>query len=82
MNVCIFVNLEQLGQGGANVLPAYLALLRRSAVLDYEAAKVAVYANDPAEAQLVPFQHAPYLGSEGRRQTNCALADPSNSEAP
>ena len=60
-HACIFVNLEQLGHGGAKVLPEYLALLRRSAVVDYESANVAVYANDPAEVQLVPFQHAPYL---------------------
>jgi len=60
-HACIFVNLEQLGHGGAKVSPDYLALLRSSAVVDYEAANVAVYANDPAEVQLVPFQYAPYL---------------------
>jgi hypothetical protein len=58
---CIFVNLEQLGQGGAKVSPEYLSLLRRSAVVDYEAANAAVYAIDPAEVQLVSFEHAPYL---------------------
>ena len=60
-HACIFVNLEQLSHGGAQVSPEYLALLRRSAVMDYEAANVAVYADDPAEVQIVPFQHAPYL---------------------
>ena len=60
-HACIFVNLEQLGHGGAKVQPEYLALLRRSAVVDYEPAHVAVYARDPAEVQIVPFQHAPYL---------------------
>ncbi|MDO9073261.1 MAG: hypothetical protein Q7U73_08335 [Rubrivivax sp.] len=60
-HACIIVNLEQLGQGGASVSPEYLALLRRAAVVDYEAANVAEYANDPTEVQLVPFLHAPYL---------------------
>ena len=60
-HACIFVNLKQLGHGGASVSPAYLALLRRAAVVDYEAANVAVYASDPGEVQLVPFLHAPYL---------------------
>ena len=39
-HACVFVNLEQLGQGGAAVSPDYLALLRRSAVVDYDAANV------------------------------------------
>lgn len=37
-HACIFVNLEQLGCGGASVSPDYLALLRRAAVVDYDAA--------------------------------------------
>lgn len=60
-HACVFVNLEQLGHGGAKVSPEYLALLRRSAVVDYEAANVATYAIDPAEVQLVSFLSAPYL---------------------
>lgn len=60
-HACIFVNLEQLGYGGASVSPDYLALLRRAAVVNYDAANVAVYAHDPSEVQLVPFLHAPYL---------------------
>jgi hypothetical protein len=60
-HACVFVNLEQLGSGGARVSPEYLALLRRSAVVDYDAANVAAYATDPAEVQVVPFLHAPYL---------------------
>ncbi|ODV11098.1 MAG: hypothetical protein ABT20_06650 [Rubrivivax sp. SCN 70-15] len=58
---CIFVNLEQLGQGGASVGPEYLDLLRRSAVVDYDAANVGAYAADVADVPLVPFLHAPYL---------------------
>jgi hypothetical protein len=58
---CIFVNLEQLGDGGAAVSPEYLQLLRRSAVVDYDAANVAAYCTDPADVPIVPFLHAPYL---------------------
>jgi len=60
-HACVFVNLEQLGHGGAQVAPAYLALLRRSAVVDYDAANVAAYAEDPADVPVVPFLYAPYL---------------------
>lgn len=60
-HACIFVNLEQLGHGGAAVSREYLNLLRRGAVVDYDAGNVAVYADDPTEVQLVPFLHAPYL---------------------
>ncbi|CAN5143994.1 hypothetical protein BH11PSE9_BH11PSE9_17490 [soil metagenome] len=60
-HVCVFVNLEQLGAGGAAVDPAYLALLRSSAVVDYDAANTASYAQDAADVPLVPFLHAPYL---------------------
>lgn len=58
---CVFVNLEQLGEGGARVNADYLALLRGSAVCDYDADNVASYAADPADVPLVPFLHAPYL---------------------
>ena len=34
---CVFVNLEQLGRGGAAVSPAYLKLLGNAAVVDYDA---------------------------------------------
>ena len=60
-NACIFVNLEQLGEGGADVRPEYLKLLRSSAVVDYDAANLAAYAADPADVPLLPFLHAPYL---------------------
>lgn len=63
-HACLFVNLEQLGQGGASVRPEYLDLLRRSAVVDYDAANIAAYGQDPADVPLISFAHAPYLESE------------------
>ncbi|HJV70839.1 methyltransferase domain-containing protein [Ideonella sp.] len=63
-HACIFVNLEQLGQGGAQVNADYLNLLRRNAVCDYDADNLAAYldpAADPADIPLFPFAHAPYL---------------------
>ena len=60
-HACVFVNLEQLGQGGAAVGAEYLALLRRSAVVDYDAANVPAYAADPADVPIVPFGYASYL---------------------
>lgn len=62
-HACLFVNLEQLGQGGAAVNADYLQLLRHAAVVDYDAANLAAYAQDPADVPLVPFLHAPYLAS-------------------
>lgn len=61
---CILENLEQLGEGGALVRPDYLKLLRHSAVVDYDLANVAAYAQDPAEVPLVRFLFAPYLDDE------------------
>jgi hypothetical protein len=61
---CVFVNLEQLGEGGAQVRPEYLALLRTSAVADYDADNVASYASDPADVPLLPLLYAPYLADE------------------
>ncbi len=58
---CIFVNLEQLGEGGASVSSAYLQLLASSAVVDYDAGNLAAYASDPNDVPLVPFLYAPYL---------------------
>ena len=40
-HACIFINLEQLGDGGAAVSEAYMKLLRSSAVADYDASNVA-----------------------------------------
>lgn len=60
-HACVFVNLEQLGEGGAAVSPDYLKLLAHSAVVDYDAANVSAYAKDPLDVPLVPLLHAPYL---------------------
>src|SRR3954464_2065732 len=60
-NACVFVNLEQLGQGGASVSPDYLALLRRSAGVAHGAANVPAYAQDAADVPIVSFGYASYL---------------------
>lgn len=60
-HACIFVNLEQLGAGGAAVSPDYLHLLRSSAVIDYDRDNLAAYAGDPADVPVVPMLYAPYL---------------------
>jgi hypothetical protein len=67
-NACIFVNLEQLGAGGAAVSPHYIDLLRNAAVVDYDALNVPSYASDTANVPIVPFLHAPYL-SDGHAQS-------------
>ena len=58
---CLFVNLEQLGAGGAQLSNDYLKLLATQAVIDYDPANVATYARDPADVPVVPFLYAPYL---------------------
>lgn len=63
-HACIFVNLEQLGEGGAAVSPAYLKLLANAAVVDYDGANLAAYAVDPLDVPVVPLLHAPYLKPE------------------
>jgi SAM-dependent methyltransferase len=60
-HICVFVNLEQLGEGGACVDPAYVDLLRTSAVVDYDVDNAASYAHDVEDVPLVPFLYAPYL---------------------
>lgn len=60
-HACVFVNLEQLGQGGARVSPQYLELLRSQSVIDYDVANIAAYGQDPAQVPVVSFAHAPYL---------------------
>ena len=60
-HTCLFVNLEQLGRGGAQVSAEYLKLLQTSAVVDYDAANVPSYCADPQDVPLVSFGHAPYL---------------------
>ncbi len=58
---CIFVNLEQLGDGGAAVAPDYLRLLAGSAVVDYDADNVAAYTPHVEDVPTVPLLSAPYL---------------------
>lgn len=58
---CLFVNLEQLGPGGAKVSEEYLKLLKTSGVVDYDLANVGAYGADPTDVPLIPFRHAPYL---------------------
>jgi len=60
-NPCVFVNLEQLGQGGAEVSAEYLQLLRSSAVIDYDRANVAAYAQEPDDVPVISFGYAAYL---------------------
>jgi SAM-dependent methyltransferase len=61
---CIFVNLEQLGSGGAEVSEAYLKLLAGSAVVDYDADNRAAYASNLDEVPVAPLLYAPYLKQE------------------
>ena len=58
---CMFVNLEQLGLGGAAVGAEYLKLLGGSAVIDYDAANVGSYTVHVDDVPLISFAHAPYL---------------------
>lgn len=58
---CIFVNLEQLGQGGAAVSRDYQQLLAGSAVVDYDADNIAAYTSQVDDVPVVPFLYAPYL---------------------
>jgi SAM-dependent methyltransferase len=62
-NYVIF-NLEQLGEGGANVSSDYLNLLRSSAVIDYDERNLAAYSCKKGDIPVVSFQYAPYLKSE------------------
>jgi hypothetical protein len=58
---CVFVNLEQLGEGAADVPEACLKLLQRAAVVDDDPHNVAAYAEDPADVPIVPLLSAPCL---------------------
>jgi SAM-dependent methyltransferase len=60
-HACLFVNLEQLGPGGAKVSEDYLRLLKTSGVVDYDLTNVGAYGADPADVPLLPFRHAAYL---------------------
>ncbi len=59
-----FFNLEQIGQGGAKVSPAYQALLKSGPVIDYHTANVASYRSNLESVPLIPFLNAPYLNPE------------------
>ncbi len=65
-NPCIFVNLEQLGEGGANVSPAYLALLKTSAAVDYDRANVSAYTEDISSIPIIQFGYGAYLDKPGQ----------------
>jgi len=58
---CVFVNLEQLGEGGAAVSKDYLALLASSAVVDYNADNIPAYTTHAEDVPVFPLLHAPYL---------------------
>jgi hypothetical protein len=58
---CVFLNLEQLGQGGYPVSEQYLDLLRDNPVIDYSPANVPSYRDSPADGVLIGFGSAPYL---------------------
>jgi SAM-dependent methyltransferase len=58
---CIFVNLEQLGRGGAAVSPAYMRLLAGSAVVEYDADNIAAYTTHADDVPVFPLLNAPYL---------------------
>jgi hypothetical protein len=63
-HICVFFNLEQLGEGGASVSQNYLNLLRSSAVIDYDERNLAAYGCKPGDVPVISFQSAPYLKSE------------------
>lgn len=62
---CVIFNQEQLGTGGAALPPAYIELLRRSHVLDYDAANIPAYGDEGEKSGLLravaPLLYAPYL---------------------
>jgi hypothetical protein len=60
-HACVFVNLEQLGEGGAPVSPEYLQLLSNSMVVDYHAGNCSAYSARPSEVPVLPLLFAPYL---------------------
>lgn len=63
-HACLFVNLEQLGPGGAVLSPDYLKLLQTSGVIDYDGANVSHYCADTRDVPLLSLGHAPYLSGE------------------
>jgi len=65
----VIFNQEQLGEGGASLPPAYLNLLRRSHVLDYDVANIPAYEDTRGNSGLLravsPLLYAPYLFDAG-----------------
>ena len=61
---CVFFNLEQLGEGGAQVSQDYINLLSTSGVIDYEERNLAVYGCKAGDIPIVSFQWAPYLATK------------------
>lgn len=57
--ICVFVNLEQLGDGGAHVSPSYLRLLRENHAVDYHASNVRHYSSHPSSVPLICFGFSP-----------------------
>ncbi len=60
-HACVFVQLEQIGQGGAQLRLDYLKLLEQVAVVDYDLDNVGAYSRMPEDVPIIPFLHAPYL---------------------
>jgi SAM-dependent methyltransferase len=58
---CFFVNLEQIGEGGANLPADYLKLISMAPAVDYDLRNARAYSNYPNDVPLVSFQYAPYL---------------------
>lgn len=61
---CVFFNLEQLGDGGANVSEHYTNLIRSSPVIDYDERNLAAYGCSKGSVPIVSFEYAPYLATE------------------
>ncbi len=60
---CVFFNLEQLGEGGAQVSADYLALLRNTHAIDYDTRNPPAFGRDASQVPIVSFQWAPYLAT-------------------
>jgi len=60
-HACVFLNLEQIGSGGAALPPGYVELLKTSPTADCDPENVSGYASDPGLVPVLPFLHAPYL---------------------
>jgi hypothetical protein len=63
---CVFVNLEQLGSGGASVSADYVRLLSESQVVDYDESNVAAYRGEGSAGPvpIITFAYAPYLAPD------------------